>query len=121
MGENWSFRATYSGSSCRDLMTAFNGGYDINLPTVQQPNVPTQSQRPLQPWNSINYRTGAALTNFHQMQLEIQKRLARGLMFRTEYDWTRDLTNGARIPRRKTPMIWPPTTAMTRFSTGTDS
>ena len=95
VGGNWSFRATYSGSASRDLMTAFNGGYDVNLPTVQQPNVPTQSQRLLQPWNSINYRTGAALTNFHQMQLEIQKRLARGLMFRTEYDWTRDLTNGS--------------------------
>jgi Carboxypeptidase regulatory-like domain len=94
VGDNWSFRGTYSGSASRHLTTAFNGGYDVNLPAVQQPNVPKQSQRPLQPWSSINYRTGTALTNFHQMQLEIQKRLAGGLMFRTEYDWSRDLTNG---------------------------
>jgi hypothetical protein len=94
VGENWALRATYSGSASRDLMTWFVGGYDVNLPAVQQPNAPTQAQRLLQPWNNINESRSAALTNFHQMQLEIQKRLSRGFMFRSEYDWSRDLTTG---------------------------
>jgi len=89
--ENWSFRASYVGSQSHHLLV--NGSYDIDVPHVQQPNVPFQQQRPLQPWSGIYYHTPAATANFHQLQLEVQKQFSQGLSFRTEYDWSRSLTN----------------------------
>ncbi len=93
VGENWSFRGTYLGNSTRHMVTDFNSGNNINAPVVQQPNVPGQAQQILQPWSSINYYTYSGIDNFNQMQLEIQRRFNHGLMFRTEYDWTRQLSN----------------------------
>ena len=63
------------------------------MPNVQQPNVPLQQQVPLQPWSSIYYTDYPGTSNFNQLQLEVQKRFANGLMFRTEYDWRSNLTN----------------------------
>ena len=88
--ENWSFRATYLGDQGHHLLEYY---ININKPHIQQPNVPVQQQRPFQPWSSIYWTTYAGTSNFHQLQLEVQKRFAQGLMFRTEYDWTRNLTN----------------------------
>lgn len=90
VGENWSFRATYLGDQGHHLVDT---GANLNKPVVQQPNVPIQQQLPFQPWSAINWTTYSGKSNFNQLQLEIQKRLARGLMFRAEYDYTSDLTN----------------------------
>jgi Carboxypeptidase regulatory-like domain len=88
--ENWSFRASYLGSQSHHLLL---NGADVDRPLVQQPNVPFQDQRPLQPWSGIDYFTPAGTANFHQLQLEIQKQFSQGLSFRTEYDWSHQLQN----------------------------
>jgi len=88
--ESWSVRASYLGSQSHHLLL---NGADIDIPTVQQPNVPFQEQRPLQPWSGIYYYTPAGTANFHQLQLEIQKQFSQGLSFRTEYDWSHQLQN----------------------------
>jgi hypothetical protein len=90
VGENWSFRGTYLGSQGHHLLST---DYNIDQPNVQQPNVPVQQQLPFQPWSSIYWTNYPGTSNFHQLQLEVQKRFAHGLMFRTEYDWSRNLTN----------------------------
>jgi hypothetical protein len=90
VGENWSFRASYLGLQGHHL-ESFKA--NINKPAVQQPDVPDQQQLPFQPWGGIYWTDYRGTSSFHQLQLEAQKRLARGLMFRTEYDWSRNLTN----------------------------
>jgi hypothetical protein len=101
VGENWLFRGTYLGSSTRHLLVI--DGLDANWPLVQQPNVPLQQQRPLQPWSGISYVTPAGTANFHQLQLEVQKRLSQGLSFRAEYDYSRGLDNVGYYDGRQDP------------------
>ena len=90
VAENWSFRASYLGDQGHHL-TQY--GANINKPAVMQPNVPNQLQAPYQPWSTITWTGYPGTSNFHQLQLEIQRRFANGLMFRTEYDWSRNLAN----------------------------
>jgi hypothetical protein len=90
VGENWSFRASYIGDAGRHL---FSDAMNLNIPNVQQPNVPPQAQVNWQPWSSVTWANFPGTSNFDQLQLEVQKRFANGLMFRTEYDWSRNLTN----------------------------
>jgi hypothetical protein len=90
VGENWSFRASYLGLQGHHLMAIYN---NIDKPAVQQPNVPFQQQLPFQPWSSVYLTNFPGTSSFNQLQLEVQKRFAHGLMFRTEYDWSRNLTN----------------------------
>lgn len=90
VGDNWSFRGTYMGDQGHHLVDT---GANLNKPIVQQPNVPTQLQLPFQPWSGIAWTTYSGTSNFHQLQLEMQKRFAHGLMFRAEYDWSRNLAN----------------------------
>jgi hypothetical protein len=90
VGENWSFRASYLGDQGHHLLSQFD---NIDRPNVQQPNVPTQDQLPFQPWSAVNWFNFPGTSSFNQLQLEVQKHFANGLMLRTEYDWSRNLTN----------------------------
>lgn len=97
---NWSTRASYLGSQTHHLQWFFG---DLNVPTVQKPNVSLQNQRPYQPWGSILATRSGAKQNFEQMQLEASKRYANGFSFQAEYQWTRSLDNadvsgGPQIP-----------------------
>jgi hypothetical protein len=90
LGENWALRATYLGDQGHHLVNYYE---NINLPAVEQPNVPLQQQLPFQPWSTINDTGYSGTSSFNQLQLEAQKHFANGLTFRTEYDWSRNLTN----------------------------
>jgi len=90
VGDNWSFRSSYVGAQGHHLLSQYN---NINRPIVQQAGVPYQQQLPFQPWYSISWFNYPGTSNFDQLQLEVQKRFANGLTFRTEYDWSRNLTN----------------------------
>src|SRR2546426_12568 len=89
--ETWAFRASYLGDQGHHLQES--GSANIDKPHVQQPNVPNQLQLPFQPWSAVNWTDYRGTSNFHQLQLEIQKRFAQGLTLRTEYDWSHYLTN----------------------------
>lgn len=89
-GRNWMARATYFGSQTHHIQWFQR---DINEPVVQSPNVPIQSQRPLQPWANIpGTRTGGK-QNYNQLQLETEKRFSNGLFLQAEYEWTSSLGN----------------------------
>ncbi|HXX24205.1 MAG TPA: carboxypeptidase-like regulatory domain-containing protein [Terriglobia bacterium] len=90
VGDNWAFRGSYVGAQGHHLLSQYN---NINRPSVQQAGVPYQQQLPYQPWSSIYWFNYPGTSNFDQLQLEVQKRFANGLTFRTEYDWSRNLTN----------------------------
>ncbi len=90
VGDHWSLRATYLGDQGHHLMSTYN---NINRPNVQQPNVPVQQQLPYQPFSSITWTNFPGTSNFDQLQFEAQKLFSGGLMFRAEYDWSRNLTN----------------------------
>jgi hypothetical protein len=86
----WAGRVTYAGSQSHHVSWFFG---DFNVPTVQQPNVATQNQRPFQPWAIIESTRSGASQNFGQLQLEATKRFTGGSMFQLQYSWTRSLDN----------------------------
>jgi hypothetical protein len=98
--ENWLTRTSYIGSQTHHI--AWNSS-PINQPLVQQPNVPTQQQRPFQPWGPINATRSGGKQNFNQLQAEIIKRPSRGMSFQVEYQFTRSLDN---VPQSGGPQIW---------------
>ncbi len=102
VGNDWAGRITYAGSQTHHLQWFFS---DINVPTVQTPNVPIQAQRPYQPWARILTTRSGAWQNFNQLQLSASKRYSQGFLFQAEYQWTRSLDNadyvyGPMIPEK---------------------
>lgn len=98
--QNWSTRISYVGSQANRV--PYNFG-PINVPMVQQPNVPLQAQRPFQPWGAINATRSIGMQNFHQLQLGIRKRLATGVSIQAEYQYSRSLDN---VEQSGGPMLW---------------
>ena len=100
IGNDWFTRASYIGAQTHHaLWTREN----INIPNVQQPNVPLQAQRPYQPWGEIDDSHTGGKVNFDQLQLELKKRLSAGFLLQVEYSYTRSLddvpvTGGAQNP-----------------------
>ena len=88
--ENWAVRATYVGAQTHHAL--YYAG-EINKPSVQQPNVPLQAQRPYQPWGQINRTHTDGKMNLDQLQLELNRRFAAGLLIQAEYSFTRSLDN----------------------------
>jgi hypothetical protein len=81
---------------------------DVNIPLVQQPNVPTQTQRPTQPWSTISIGESSGKQNFDQLQVGYVRHFAKGLSAEAEYEWTRALTTsqgggGVRAPQPEYP------------------
>lgn len=90
LGQTWMVRATYLGMQTHhDLYYAAN----INIPNIQQPNVPLQAQRPYQPWGQINQTYTAGKANLNQLQLEAIKRISHGLLLQAEYSYNRSMDN----------------------------
>ncbi len=87
---DWAARVTYAGSQTHHLQWFFS---DVNVPNTQTPNVPTQDQRPYQPWAGVLTTRSGASQNFNQLQLEATKRFSKGFLFQLEYAWTRSLDN----------------------------
>ncbi len=90
LSNDWAVRASYVGAQTHHM---FWYAGDINKPNVQKPNVPLQAQRPYQPWGQINATQGGGNINFDQLQLELNKRFANGLLFQAQYQFTRSLDN----------------------------
>jgi hypothetical protein len=88
--ETWAGRVSYVGAQTHHAL--YYAG-DINKPNVQQPNVPLQSQRPYQPWSQINRTHTDGKVNFSQIQIELNKRLSKGLLIQANYSFTRSLDN----------------------------
>jgi len=84
-GKDWKARASYVGNRSVDL--PFNA-YNTNIPVVQQPTVPLQNERPYQPWGPIQTTNNDNISNTDQMQLELQRQFAGGLMTQAQYEWT---------------------------------
>lgn len=96
----WVLRTSYVGNHSDHL--PYNGS-PINMPAVQQPDVPLQKQRPYQPFGAINETRSLGIENFNQLQVGARRRFANGFLFQAEYEFTRSLddvptSGGPQIP-----------------------
>jgi hypothetical protein len=87
---HWAGRATYLGEQVRQgLWYAGN----INIPNVQQPNVPAASQRPYNPWSTIYETLSGGNAHMNQLQMELNKRFSSGFLVQAQYAFTQAMTN----------------------------
>jgi hypothetical protein len=85
---NWVVRASFLGNVSDHL--PYNG-LDFNGIVHQQPNVPTQNQRPYQPFSTITSYFSYGREEYNQLQLGVRKRFSDGSSFEGEYQYTRSL------------------------------
>ena len=90
LGNNWMVRSTYIGAQTHHALYSRE---NINIPNVQQPNVPLQNQRPFQPWGEIDDTYTGGKVNFNQLQLELNKRFSSGFLVQVQYSYTRSMDN----------------------------
>lgn len=98
--KDWSVRATYLGHVGANL--PYNGG-PINVPDVQIPNEPLQTQRPFQPFGAISETRSTGTENFNQAQLGINKRFSNGFSVQAQYQFSKGLDN---VPQAGGPQRW---------------
>lgn len=97
---DWSVRATYLGHVGENL--PYNGG-PINVPDVQIPNEPLQTQRPFQPFGAISETRSIGTENFNQAQVGVNKRFSDGFTFEGQYQYSKGLDD---VPESGGPQQW---------------
>ncbi|MGH9589868.1 MAG: hypothetical protein ACRD25_05705, partial [Terracidiphilus sp.] len=96
----WKARASYVGNRTTDLdITQWN----TNVPLVQQPTKPLQTELPYQPWGNIQTHSNINIYNTDQLQLEALHQFSQGLMAQAQYEWTNcrgiaEAAGGPQIP-----------------------
>jgi hypothetical protein len=86
-------RLTYLGNKATQVPW-YN--YNRNLPLVQAPGT-LQARRPYQPWSDITILDTNANAFTHQMQVEVNRRVASGLFVLANFTWTKSLDNAATV------------------------
>jgi hypothetical protein len=86
----WLGQITYFGDQAHHIVWWAS---NIDIPTTMQSGVALQTQLPEQPWAAINsYRSGGK-SNFEELQIQMTKRMASGLMVQAYYTYAHSLDN----------------------------
>jgi hypothetical protein len=70
---------------------------DFNQAISNQPgqNIPLQQRRPIQSFSDITYAFNGAWSNYHSMQIRLEKRYSSGFFFLNSFTWSKAMDNGA--------------------------
>jgi hypothetical protein len=60
-------------------------------PTDTRVPLPTPFLRPMQGFNAVNFREFAASSNYHSLQVSVNRRFKRGLQFGASWTWSKSL------------------------------
>jgi hypothetical protein len=76
------------GSSSSYIMDAYNwNGSPPGPPATER------DRRKIPQWNNINLRTPLGHSNYHGMDVQLERRFARGLSFTSAYTWSHSIDN----------------------------
>lgn len=93
LGASWVARAGYYGN--KGTYLSLNGPFREVNPAVYIPGASTvantQSRRPLSNFSNIGEVQSGNNSNYHSMQLGLEKRFARGLSILTNYTWQKTI------------------------------
>jgi hypothetical protein len=95
-GNSMTFQAAYVGQHSDHLATIVSAGQKILLPNgTTEPGIFLSGNQTLlaDGPGQIRLNTTQGIQNYNALQLSFQRRLARGLMFQTNYTWSKCLTN----------------------------
>jgi hypothetical protein len=91
--KNIYFDIGYVGSKGTNLTASYDGNRPIQL-VVPGAGVPSiASRRPFQGFDTINTTKSIANSNYHSMQMKVERRAARGLSVIGSYTWSHSISN----------------------------
>jgi hypothetical protein len=83
--QDWLFQVGYTGSEGHHLFSK----YTVNLID------PTTGKRPLAGFGSFGLKTNDGNDNFNSLQVSMQRRFVRGLLFQMNYMWSHGITDAS--------------------------
>jgi hypothetical protein len=98
VGANWLFSAGYVGNSGYHLNSNQYGRRQIN-PAIYAPGASTvantQARRPYKNFSVVSLIPSDFNSNYHSLQLNVEKRFSRGLQLLANYSWSKMIDNFA--------------------------
>ncbi|MEO7651592.1 MAG: TonB-dependent receptor, partial [Bryobacteraceae bacterium] len=87
------FDLGYVGSKGTNLTATFDGNRPLQIltPTATTPSI--ASRRPLQGFDGISTTKSIGNSNYHSLQVKVERRVARGLSVLSAYTWSKSLSN----------------------------
>jgi hypothetical protein len=84
----WSLTTAYVGSSSNYIMGSYNwNGSPIGPPATEQ------ARRPIPQWNTVDLVSPYGQSNYHGLDVELNKRFAKGYSFTAAYTWSHSIDN----------------------------
>ncbi|MGH9722669.1 MAG: carboxypeptidase regulatory-like domain-containing protein [Bryobacteraceae bacterium] len=83
-----SLTVAYVGSATSYIMDAYNWNASDPGPVATERN-----RRPIPMWNNINLRSPYGHSNYHGMDVQLEKRFSAGLSFTSSYTWSHSIDN----------------------------
>jgi hypothetical protein len=65
------------------------------IPNLPGQNIALQQRRPIQSFSDITYAFNGAWSNYHSMQVRLEKRYSNGFFFLNSFTWSKAMDNGA--------------------------
>jgi hypothetical protein len=87
------FDLGYVGSKGTRLTASFDGNRPIQLVTPGPGVPPVSARRPFQGFDTINVTKSIGNSNYHSMQMKVERRSARGLSVIGSYTWSHSISN----------------------------
>jgi hypothetical protein len=86
--QGWSLTAAYVGSSSNYIMGSYNwNGSDLGPPATEQ------QRRRIPQWNTVDLTSPYGQGNYNGLDLELNKRFAKGYSFTAAYTWSHSIDN----------------------------
>src|SRR5262249_2303095 len=103
--QQWNLNIQRSLSSTMVLEVGYSGSRAIHLMRTQDINQPLANEgiargtqnadqlRPYKGWSVINHREQSYMSNYHGLQVGLNRSFSRGLMMQAAYTWSRAIDN----------------------------
>lgn len=83
----------YSGSRAIHMMRTQDINQPLPDPLIAQGRQNANQARPYKGWSVINHREQSYMSNYHGLQVGINRSFSNGLMFQTAYTWSKAIDN----------------------------
>ena len=95
--ENWDFVLQQQLGKDFVAQVSYIGGEGHHLFSKYTVNLidPATGKRPLASFGSFGYKTNDGNSNFHTLQVSLQRRFSRGLLFQSNYMWSHGITDAS--------------------------
>jgi hypothetical protein len=93
LGQNMVLEIGYTGTRGVHFMRTQDLNQPLPNPLIAQGQLNANSVRPYKGWAVINHREQSYASNYHGLQVGLNRNFAHGLMFQTAYTWSKAIDN----------------------------